>query len=195
MPDLLTFPEGYLKLNLTPGIMSCMKISTGKLSQGFAPVAGPDARILILGSMPGVASLEATQYYAFKRNVFWKIMGDLFAAGPELDYLLRLQLLVKNHIALWDVIEACHRPGSLDSDISEDGLATNDFNGFFIRHSHITHVYFNGQKAANLFKKTVAPGLKGHYKYCTLPSTSPAHAAKNYATKLEDWSVIKSDKL
>jgi hypoxanthine-DNA glycosylase len=164
-----------------------------KLSQGFAPVARPDARILILGSMPGVASLEAVQYYAFPRNVFWKIMGDLFAAGPELDYLTRLQKLTENHIALWDVIAACHRPGSLDSAISEDSLATNDFNSFFIRHPHITRICFNGQKAAGLFKKKVAPGLAGNYEYHALPSTSPAHAAKSYAAKLGAWSVIKTN--
>lgn len=162
-----------------------------ELSQGFAPVAGADARLLILGSMPGVASLEAVQYYAFPRNVFWRIMGDLFAAGPALDYQSRLQKLVDNQIALWDVIEACHRPGSLDSAISEDGLATNDFDSFFTQHPQITHIYFNGQKAAGLFKKKVLPDLKGHYEYLTLPSTSPAHAARSYAAKLEAWSVIR----
>ena len=163
-----------------------------KLSQGFAPVARPDANILILGSMPGVASLEATQYYAFPRNAFWKIMGELFAAGPELDYMQRLETLMANHIALWDVIETCQRPGSLDSAISEDGMTTNDFSNFFTRHPHINRVYFNGQKAAGLFKKKVAPGLIGHYEYHTLPSTSPANAGMNYATKLKAWSVIKT---
>ena len=163
-----------------------------KLSQGFKAVARDYARLLILGSMPGVASLEATQYYAFPRNVFWKIMGELFAAGPELDYPSRLQMLVKNHIALWDVIAACHRPGSLDSAISENGLATNNFSAFFKQHPHITHVFFNGQKAAGLFKKRVAPGLTGDYQYLTLPSTSPANAAKSYAAKLEAWSVLKT---
>ncbi len=163
-----------------------------KLSQGFAPVAGADARILILGSMPGVASLEAAQYYAFPRNVFWKIMAELFAAGPDMDYRSRLQKLIENRIALWDVIASCHRPGSLDSAISEDGMATNDFNSSFTRYPRIKHVYFNGQKAAGLFKKKVAPGLTGHYEYLALPSTSPANAAKNYAAKLKAWSVIKS---
>ena len=162
-----------------------------ELSQGFAPVARAQARLLILGSMPGVASLEATQYYAFPRNAFWKIMGDLFAAGPELDYRLRLQKLMTQHIALWDVIRACKRPGSLDSAISRDGMVTNDFVSFFENHPQITHVCFNGQKAADLFKKKVTPTLTGRYEYITLPSTSPAYAAKSYAAKLEAWSVIK----
>ena len=170
----------------------CVSLETMKLSQGFAPVAHPDARVLILGSMPGVASLEAVEYYAFPRNVFWRIMGDLFAAGPELDYPLRLQKLGENRIALWDVIAACHRPGSLDSAISEHRMATNDFSSFFTRHPQITHVYFNGQKSAGLFKKRVTPHLTGNYEYCTLPSTSPAHAAKDYAAKLKEWSVIRA---
>ena len=161
-----------------------------KLSQGFAPVSQPDARILILGSIPGVASLDADQYYAFPRNAFWKIMGELFAAGLELDYSSRLQNLKNNHIALWDVIGACHRPGSLDSAISNDGLVTNDFNNFFKQHRHISQVYFNGQKAASLFKQKVMPGLTGAYNYSTLPSTSPANAAINYADKLAGWTAI-----
>lgn len=162
-----------------------------KLLQGFAPVAHAGARKLILGSMPGVASLETVQYYAFQRNVFWKIMGDLFTAGPELDYPLRLQVLGKNHIALWDVIETCRRPGSLDSAIAEDDLVINDFNRFFDQYPRINEVYFNGQKAAELFKKKVSPGIEQHCEYITLPSTSPAYAARSYADKLEAWSVIK----
>ena len=118
-------------------------------------------------------------------------MGDLFGAGPQLDYLQRLQKLNENRIALWDVIAACHRPGSLDSAISNDGLATNDFDGFFKKHPHISHVFFNGQTAAKLFKKMVAPDLTGQYNYAVLPSTSPANAAISYDAKLEAWSVLK----
>ena len=164
----------------------------GLLSEGFKAVALPNERLLILGSMPGVASLEAAQYYAFPRNVFWKIMGELFAADPKLDYPSRLQKLTENHVALWDVIEACHRLGSLDSAISKSGLVTNNFQIFFNQHPHITHVFFNGQKAAGLFMQKVAPGLAVHLSYHTLPSTSPANATKNYAAKLEAWSVLKT---
>lgn len=163
-----------------------------KLSQGFAPLACPDARILILGSMPGVASLDANQYYAFPRNAFWKIMGELFGAGPELSYPSRIEVLGSNQVALWDVIQVCHRPGSLDSNIAKDGMITNDFNGFFEQHPHIRQVYFNGQKAARLFEKRVLPDLKGNFECLTLPSTSPANAASNYAIKLAAWSVIRN---
>ena len=118
-------------------------------------------------------------------------MGDLFGAGPQLDYLSRLQKLNDNHIALWDVIQTCLRPGSLDSAILATGMAINDFNGFFKKHPHIRRVYFNGQKAAALYKKKVLPGLGGDYEYRVLPSTSPANAASSYAAKLAAWSVIK----
>jgi hypoxanthine-DNA glycosylase len=160
-------------------------------SQGFPPVSAPDAQVLILGSMPGVASLQAAQYYAFPRNAFWRIMGDLFGAGPELEYQARLERLLASRVALWDVIAECRRPGSLDSSIAEDGLVTNDFAGFFDQHPLITRVAFNGQTAAKLFRKKVKPGLAREFEYLTLPSTSPAHAALDYAAKLEAWSVLK----
>ncbi len=118
-------------------------------------------------------------------------MGELFGAGPQLDYPSRLLLLNENHIALWDVIQACVRPGSLDSAILDEGMETNDFNRFFKRHPHISHVYFNGQKAAGLFLKRVKPGLTTHLEHHVLPSTSPANAGKSYAAKLEAWAVLK----
>jgi len=163
-----------------------------KLSQGFAPHAREDAHTLILGSMPGVASLDADQYYAFPRNAFWKIMAELFNAGPDLSYASRLQVLCSNHIALWDVIRSCHRPGSLDSSIAADGMTTNNFNEFFVQHPQIQRIFFNGQKAASLFKKMVLPGLEADFEYITLPSTSPANAASSYAKKLAAWSEIRN---
>lgn len=118
-------------------------------------------------------------------------MGELFGAAPELDYPLRLQLLKENRVALWDVVHACHRPGSLDSAISEAGMETNDFSGFFNTHPRISHVVFNGQKAASLFKKKVSPGLDVDVEYLVMPSTSPANAASSYSAKLGKWSVLK----
>jgi TDG/mug DNA glycosylase family protein len=164
-----------------------------ELLQGFAPVAAENASVLILGSMPGAASLEASRYYAYPHNVFWKIMGELYGAGPELEYRQRLSVLVENRIALWDVIAACHRPGSLDSNISSSGLQANDFAGFLAVHKAIERIYFNGQKAAQLFTRYVKPTLGRHYRLRTLPSTSPANASKSYADKLAAWSFIKLD--
>ena len=162
-------------------------------SKSFAPVASIDAKTLILGSMPGVASLEASQYYAFPRNAFWKIMGELYGAVPELPYGRWLEKLVNNGIALWDVIAACQRQGSLDSNIADAGLVTNDFATFLKQHKAIDRIYFNGQKAATLFSKRVTPTLEKPYMLTSLPSTSPANAGMTYREKLAAWSVIKSD--
>ncbi len=153
----------------------------------FAPVGNTDARVLILGSMPGKKSLEQNQYYAHPSNAFWKIMGELVGAYPHLLYTQRLDVLKSSGIALWDVLASCERSeSSLDSEIKEE--ATNDFSSFFARHSHITQVCFNGSKAEQCFRKFVQdkqvfPPLALH----RLPSTSPAHAGMRYADKLQAW--------
>jgi hypoxanthine-DNA glycosylase len=161
------------------------------LSHGFPPVAAPDARLLILGSMPGQASLQAGRYYAHERNAFWRIMGDLLGAGPDLPYAQRLEKLTGAGIALWDVIAACERAGSLDADIVRHSVAPNDFATFFAVHRGIAHVFFNGAAAETAFRRHVLPGLPGLALPLTrLPSTSPAHAARSYADKLVAWSAI-----
>lgn len=161
------------------------------LSHGFPPVAAPDARVLILGSMPGQASLQAGQYYAHQRNAFWRIMGDLLGAGPDLPYAQRLEKLTAAGIALWDVIAACERPGSLDAAIVGSSVAANDFRAFFAVHRNIAHVFFNGAAAEMAFRRHVLPGLPDLSLQLTrLPSTSPAHAARSYGDKLAAWSAI-----
>jgi len=97
--------------------------------RSFEPIATPNARVLILGSMPGVASLEAGQYYAHPQNAFWRIMGELVGAGLEKPYDERARILKANGVALWDVLQSCIRPGSLDSDIRDE--VPNDFAAFF----------------------------------------------------------------
>lgn len=157
----------------------------------FLPVAAPDARILILGSMPGQASLTAGRYYAHPRNAFWPIIGELFGFSPDLPYLQRLQLLQAAGIALWDVIAACERSGSLDADIVPDSVRANDFAAFFAVHRKIHDVFFNGAAAEQAFRRHVMPGLSVvGVSFRRLPSTSPAHAAQGYAQKLAAWSVI-----
>ena len=157
----------------------------------FSPVAGAGARVLILGSMPGKASLEADQYYAHPRNAFWRIMGDLLGAGPDLPYPERLEKLKAAGIALWDVIAACERDGSLDADIVGTTVRPNDFSAFFAVHRSIDRIFFNGAAAETNFRRLVLPGLGGtERRLLRLPSTSPAHAGMRYAEKLAAWSAI-----
>lgn len=159
--------------------------------QGFPPVAAPGARLLILGSMPGQASLVADQYYAHPRNAFWRIMGDLLGAGPELPYARRLEKLQLAGIALWDVIAACERRGSLDAAIVGGSVRANDFSAFFAVHRGIERIFFNGAAAEASFRRHAVPALAGRLPpMIRLPSTSPAHAARVYADKLAAWSVI-----
>ncbi|WP_151705085.1 DNA-deoxyinosine glycosylase [Nitrincola alkalilacustris] len=155
----------------------------------FPPIEPENARILILGSMPGVASLKAQQYYAHPRNAFWPIMGELFGAHPELPYHERVEILKAEGIAVWDVLESCVRVGSLDASIDSSSLRVNDFSSFFRRHPQIRHVFFNGAKAEQSFRRHALPELRLDYlSYTRLPSTSPAHAAMSFDSKLNNWS-------
>ena len=157
----------------------------------FSPVADGAATALILGSMPGVASLRARQYYAHPRNLFWPILGDLLGMPPGLPYAARVGVLTSSGIALWDVLKSCTRAGSMDAAIEKDTIVPNDFPTFFARHPQVRRVYFNGSTAERYFLRHVLPGLTaGPRVYARLPSTSPAHAAMSYADKLAAWRVI-----
>jgi double-stranded uracil-DNA glycosylase len=160
----------------------------------FPPVSAPDARVLILGSMPGKASLAAQQYYAHPYNLFWPVMGELFGAGPAVDYEARLRILQANGIALWDVLKECYRESALDSDILEASIVVNDFAGFLARHSGIRRIFFNGTKAEQAFRRYVLPELGGltAIELVRLPSTSPANASIAKAKKLEAWGQVKT---
>ena len=162
--------------------------------RSFPPLEDRHARVLILGSMPGAASLAADQYYAHPRNHFWPIMGRLFAAGPELPYAKRVRRLKSCGIAVWDVLESCVRPGSLDADIEEGSIAVNDFAGFFDAHPGIGAVFFNGAKAESAYRRHVLKGLPaaaGALPALRLPSTSPAHAALSLDRKLALWEMLR----
>jgi TDG/mug DNA glycosylase family protein len=163
--------------------------------RSFAPIASPDARVLILGSMPGVASLAAGEYYAHPHNAFWRIMGELVGAGPEKPYDERTRILKAHGIAVWDVLQSCVRPGSLDADIRDE--VPNDFATFFASHRRFTHIGLNGGKAAASFRRHAARFCPGHVVIATLPSTSPAHAARSFAEKCALWRAalpIDSDR-
>jgi double-stranded uracil-DNA glycosylase len=152
----------------------------------FPPIETPAARLLILGSMPGAASLAAGQYYAHPRNRFWPIMGELVGADPALPYSARIDRLSAAGIALWDVLASCVRPGSLDSAIDDASAEPNDFAGFFAGHPRISHVFFNGTKAEQVFRRRVLGQIPlPPLQLQRLPSTSPAHAGRTPAQKLD----------
>ena len=154
---------------------------------GLPPVVASDCRVLIRGPMPGAASLQAARYYAHPRNAFWPIAASVFGFDPGLDYAQRLQALQAAGVALWDVLQACEGPGSLDADIRGDTLVANDFAAFLERHPGIVRVCFNGAKAAAMYRRHVLPGLAVPLEYMDLPSTSPAHAAASFEHKLAAW--------
>jgi hypoxanthine-DNA glycosylase len=158
-------------------------------SRGFPPIARIDARVLILGSLPGRASLQAREYYAHPRNAFWMIMREI--AGATGGYASRCRALQQRRIAVWDVLSHSVRPGSLDSDIDMKSAVPNDFEGFFTAHRDVRLVAFNGKKAQQLFTRYVQPSqADGDMVFALLPSTSPAHASLTPAAKLETWRGI-----
>jgi hypoxanthine-DNA glycosylase len=161
---------------------------------GFPPIVTPRSRVLVLGSMPGVQSLQHAQYYYHPQNSFWKIMAKLFGMPVE-TYAQRIALIKKSDLALWDSLKACDRPGSLDSKIAKDSIVVNDFAGLFARYPKIGHVFWNGGTSAGEFKKRVMPTLPENVKeriiFQQLPSTSPAMATKNFAQKLREWQAVK----
>jgi len=160
-----------------------------QVSEGFRPVARRDARILILGSLPGQRSIREQKYYAHPRNSFWAIMKALF--GIQGSYQDRLAQLLEKRIALWDVLGRSLRPGSLDADINLDSARPNDFETFLRAHRDIRLIAFNGQKAEQLFARFVGSRPKLHdIRRAGLPSTSPAYAAMAFSVKLERWRDV-----
>jgi len=158
--------------------------------QSFPPIADARARILILGSMPGKASLAAGRYYAHAQNLFWHILGEVSGAAPSLPYASRARALKSCGIALWDVLASCAREGSLDSAIEDASISANDFVAFYRDHPRIAHVFFNGAKAEACYRKHVLPLLAdgfGPASYRRLPSTSPANASMSRAYKHRVW--------
>ncbi|OBG68608.1 DNA-deoxyinosine glycosylase [Mycobacterium sp. E1715] len=160
------------------------------LLRGFPPVVDERARVLILGSFPSVQSLAVGHYYANPRNAFWPITAELFGFDPAAPYETRLAALQSAGVALWDVVHACRRSGSADSAIEPKSLVVNDFRGLYARYPAIARVYFNGAKAAELYRRLAQADERVQYR--RLPSTSPAHAVPP-DTKLAAWREIASN--
>ena len=153
----------------------------------FDPIANRDARVLLVGSMPGVASLQAHRYYAHPRNAFWPILAAFCGFDAEEPYARRLLALRRARLALWDVLGRCHRQGSLDADIDAASMVANDFAGFLATHPQVHAVGCNGGTAHRLFRKLVVPTLPRPLEVVPLPSTSPAHARMSLADKQTIW--------
>lgn len=158
--------------------------------QSFPSLSNPNAKVLLLGTMPGGKSLAMNQYYAHPQNAFWKLVAAVFNETLPTDYEQKKEMLIRNDLAVWDVLQACERKGSLDSAILKE--VPNDFDMFLKNHPNIKLIAFNGQKAAAFFRKHV--GLNDKYTFVTLPSTSPAHAGKTFEQKLKEWNIIGSSR-
>jgi hypoxanthine-DNA glycosylase len=143
---------------------------------------------LILGSLPGAASLRAGEYYAHPRNAFWPILGSVLGFDPAAAYGRRVAALERARIAVWDVCRAARRPGSLDSAIARDSVRPNDFRTLFAAHPSFEAVLLNGGTAASLFAKLVVPALAACPERRPLPSTSPAYAGMTFAEKSRRWT-------
>ena len=153
---------------------------------GFAPVIDKKTEILILGSLPSDISILKGEYYANPQNQFWRIIFTIYNNGvPVVEYKMKLDLLLKNKIGLWDVLTEANRPGSLDSNIKEEVL--NDFNGLFIDYPKIRLLAFNGDKAFNIYLKKMA-GLPLK-ELVRLTSSSSANTSKNVLLKVKEWQV------
>jgi TDG/mug DNA glycosylase family protein len=167
-----------------------MTDTTLTIDTGFPPIIGESPRALILGSMPGVQSLVQQQYYAHPRNTFWPIMASLFNFDVNLAYTERCHLLTQSGVAVWDVLQSGHRPGSLDTNIENDTMVLNDFTTLFQQYSTISAIYFNGAKAETVFRQALPLLTEVQRSSLTLqrlPSSSPAHAAQSFEQKLACW--------
>jgi len=154
----------------------------------FAPVADARTRVLILGSLPGDASLAAARYYANPHNQFWRLVGAVIECDLAcLDYECRLSTLLDHGIGLWDSIGSATRKGSLDTAIR--GIKANPLAGFAATLPHLRAIAFNGAKSAAIG----APLLDeaGPLDLIRLPSSSPAHAALSFDAKLAQWNSLR----
>lgn len=159
------------------------KIKT-EILQSFPPLADTETKILVIGTMPGIASLKAAQYYAHPRNAFWKIMSQVFNNGADFQsYQEKINCALAHGIGLWDNLQNCIREGSLDSNIKN--AVPNDFETLLQKY-HITKLLFNGQKSFEFFKRYHGKLLETA-AYEIMPSTSPANAILSFEKKLAVW--------
>lgn len=155
----------------------------------FEPIISKSCKVLLLGTMPGAESLRKQQYYGYKHNAFWRIIYALFSREPDEEYEKRKSFLLDHDIAVWDVLMACERESSSDSDIKHP--VPNDFKSLYIEYPNISTICFNGGTASRLYKRFV--NKKGEidtsHTFYSLPSTSPAYTI-TFEKKLEQWQLL-----
>ena len=158
------------------------------MPSGFPPIAAPDARVLILGTMPSEASLQKQQYYGYGRNAFWPILYGPVGRALRGGLRKALPFFDRAGIALWDVLAACDRPGSADAAIRNP--EPNDMAAFAAGHPRIERLFFNSANAAALYERLAQPDPFSGVGRQTLPSTSPARAMR-FEDKLEQWRLVR----
>lgn len=166
------------------------RLMTSPMLESFPPLVAPGARILILGNMPGVASLQAQRYYAYERNAFWRLTAALFGFDAAAPYDDRVTALTAAEVAVWDVLKHCRRIGSLDSAVEPDSMVANDFERLFAAYPTITHVYFNGAAAEKNYRRLVTAPAR--LEFTRLPSSSPAQTM-SFDAKLAAWRRITTE--
>ena len=154
----------------------------------IAPIYDEDSKILILGSFPSVKSREEGFFYGHPQNRFWKVVAKVFDENTPQTIEEKKAFLLKNHVAVWDVIRSCDIEGSSDSSIKN--VVANDLNEI-LKVADIKEIYVNGKTALKYFEKYTEPQL-GKSAKC-LPSTSPANAAWNIERLIEVWGCIRTD--
>lgn len=156
------------------------------VSHTFAPVFDQQSRVLILGTFPSVKSRENQFYYGHPQNRFWKVLAGLFEEEVPDQVTEKKAFLLRNHIAIWDVIESCDIIGSSDSSIRN--VVPCDLEQVLLK-APIRQIFANGGKAYDLYKKHSYPQIKR--EIIKLPSTSPANAAFQMERLLESWRVVR----
>lgn len=151
--------------------------------QSFNPIISKEPRILILGSLPGDLSIEINQYYGHPRNRFWKILFDIFNVEFSEDYEIKKQIILENHLTLWDVANSAERKGSMDIDMKNE--IPNQIDNLSTENPSIKKILFNGKKAEQLFWKYF--DKKSSIEYISLPSTSPANAQYSFEKLVDSW--------
>lgn len=165
-------------------------------SEGFAPIVSDDAKILILGSLPGQRSLEEQKYYAHPQNLFWYCVAQIVAQPLPEAYEERVEMLYRSRIALWDVIAKGEREGSLDSNIVRSSVSPNPLPEFIRKLPELKLVAFNGKAAEAMFwRSSRRYGWEkdlSYISYVTLPSTSPANAQMSKEDKVRAWLGLRA---